>query len=148
MSDQKIEPLNEAEQDWVVEELGNAALLVRHFSPDDVGVPFRPEVLDRAYKAAYESDPDDLDHSNAVINAVGMAFGQYLVDTLGFEWAKVTDKHGCELAVVALPGTADVIVFPTNLVAKRWEAGTVDFLWYVFLGIEEDLLNFRRAWNK
>ena len=74
--------------------------------------------------------PADGNYANAVINAIGIAFGQYLVDTLGFQWCTVSDSHGQELAVVALPDTAKVLVFPPNLVAKRWESGTTDFLSY------------------
>ncbi|MCG8407459.1 MAG: DUF3806 domain-containing protein [Phycisphaerales bacterium] len=145
MSNQrKIEPLNPAERDWVTEELGNAQRLVKQFSPVDEGARMTPGVLDRVFKQAYESNPNDSDHGNAVINAVGIAFGQYLVDELGYEWVMVTDEHGCEIAVVALPGTANVLVFPPNLVAKRWVSGTTDFLWYVYQGIEEDLVMFRQ----
>jgi hypothetical protein len=146
MAEQRIEPRNDAEQRWVAAELGNARQLVDTLSPGDSGAALTPEVLDRVFKAARASAGENTDAANAVINAVGMAFGQYLVDQLGFKWVAVFDKDGSEIAVVALPGRADVLVFPPNLVAKRWATGTTDFLGYVYKGIEEDLGKFEADW--
>lgn len=127
-------------------ELGNARTLVDTLSPDAVGAALTPEVLDRAFKAARASAGENADAANAIIIAVGMAFRQYLVDQLGFKWVAVFDKDGSEIAVVALPGKADMLVFPPNLVAKRWATGTTDFLGYVYKGIEEDLHKFEADW--
>lgn len=144
MSEQRIEPLNEAEQAWVRDELANARQLVSLHCPDAANAPLTPAILDLAYKAAYEAAPEaDADYANATINAVGIAFGQCLVDTLGFEWCAVLDEHGQELAAVARLGACNIQVFPPNLVAKRWETGTTDFLCYVYQGIEEELARFR-----
>lgn len=146
--DQRIEPLNEAEQAWVRDEIARARELVRYYCPDTPDAPLTPEILDRVFADAYDAAPDgDGDYANAMINAVGIAFGQYLVDTLGFEWCAVFDSEGQEIAVVALPDTAKVRVFPPNLVAKRWQNGTTDFLGYVYKGIEGELDRFRRDWE-
>jgi hypothetical protein len=59
--------------------------------------------------------------ANAIVNATGAAFGQLLVNTAGFRWVVVSDEHGTEMAIIALEGTADVVVYPMNLVAKRYE---------------------------
>jgi hypothetical protein len=142
MAEQRIEPLNDAEQRWVSAEVGNARTLVDQLSPGDAGARLTPAVLDRAYKAARASAGQDADAANAIINSVGMAFGQYLVEQLGFKWVAVFDKDGSEIAVVALPGQADMLVFPPNLVAKRWASGTTDFLGFVYKGIEEELRKF------
>jgi hypothetical protein len=99
------------------------------YSPDDKDDVLSFDALDRAFKAyCEEADRTDGATINAVINAIGIAFGQYLIDHLGLEWATVTDKFGCELAVVGMRGTADFLVFPPNFVAKRWERKEVDFL--------------------
>jgi hypothetical protein len=146
MAEQRIEPLNDAEQRWITAELGNARALVDSVSPDDAGSALSPIVLDRAFKAARLSAGVDANAANAIINAIGMAFGQYLVDQLGFSWVAVFDKDGSEIAVVALPGQADMLVFPPNLVAKRWASGTTDFLDYVYEGIRKDVKNFEADW--
>lgn len=65
---------------------------------------------------------------NAIINYVGIAFGQRLVDGIGLKWVVATDQHGSELAVYGLPGRGDVLVYPANFVAKRWERKETNFL--------------------
>ena len=148
-NDQHIEPLNDAELAWVTEELANAQKLVAKHCPGVTCEALTPQILDRAYARAYESAPDsDAEYANAVINAIGIAFGQHLVDTLGFEWCAVFDAHGQELAVVAFPDTAKMLVFPPNLVAKRWTDGTTDFLTYVDKGIQDNHSLFREHWRK
>lgn len=146
MNERRIEPLNDAEQRWVATELDDARRLVDALSPADAGAALTPEVLDRAFKAARASAGQDADAANAIINAVGMAFGQYLVEQLGLKWVAVFDDDGSEIAVVGLPGQADMLIFPPNLVAKRWVDGTTDFLGYVYKGIEEDFRKFEADW--
>jgi hypothetical protein len=139
MASQKIQPLNPSEQQWVAAELANARKLVELLNGADAQAELTPAVLDRTYKAAREAAGDDASSANQIINAIGMSFGQYLVDQLGFRWVVVSDKQGTELGVVALPGEADMIVLPPNLVGKRWAAGTVDFLEEVYRGVVENL---------
>jgi len=147
MSERRIEPLNDAERAWVVDECANARRLVELHWSDSTDHQLTPAILDRAFIAAYKAAPkSDVDYVNSTINAIGIAFGQYLVDTLGFQWCAVFDDDGQELAVIALPDTAKVLVFPPNLVAKRWFAGTTDFLVDVYAGIEDDLKVFRNSW--
>jgi len=64
-----------------------------------------------------------------VLNAVGVYFGQSLVDSLdGFEWAHTEDEAGVDLAVYGLPGAGDVLVYPANLVAQAYGSGDASFL--------------------
>lgn len=139
MAHQKIQPLNASEQQWVTAELANARKLVELLNPADAQAELTPVVLDRTYKAAREAAGDDASSANPIINAIGMSFGQYLVDQLGFSWVVVSDRQGSELGVLAFPGQADMIVLPPNLVGKRWAAGTVDFLEDIYRGIVENL---------
>ena len=71
---------------------------------------------------------DDIDAVNGVINAVGITFGQFLVDNLGLKWVIATDDEGSDLAVYGLPGKGDLLVYPANFVAKRWERRETNFL--------------------
>jgi hypothetical protein len=52
------------------------------------------------------------------LNAFGIALGQHLVEHLGLEWMIAEDDQGSEIAVWGRAG--DVLVFPPNLVAKRY----------------------------
>jgi len=52
------------------------------------------------------------------------------LNELGLEWVVATDEHGTEIAVHGEPG--DLLVFPPNLVAKRFERGETRFLASVY----------------
>ena len=59
------------------------------------------------------------------LQALGVAFGDALVQELGLTWAAIEDEYGCDAALV-LNGTS-VKVFPLTSISKRIEAGeTVD----------------------
>jgi hypothetical protein len=142
--EQKIELANVAERAWVNECLENAKSFVASFSPADKELPLTLAALDRAFKAYCEqADRTDGQTVNYVLNAVGVAFGQHMVDQLGMEWAAVTDQFGCELAVVGLRGNRDFLIFPPNFVAKRWERQEVDFLAASYNSIAADYNRIR-----
>ena len=144
MANQKIEPVSDGERAWIAESIQSAYSIVLRYSPGDKDDVSSLDALDRAFKAFCEhADRTDGTTVNAVINAIGIAFGQYLIDHLGMEWAAVTDQFGCDLAVVGMRGTADFLVFPPNFVAKRWERKEVDFLKRSFEGIAAEYAKCR-----
>jgi hypothetical protein len=148
-SQQKIEPVNDGERAWITEALENVRALVSQYSPGDQEEALSLDALDRAFKAYSETaDRTDGVRVNVVLNAVGIAFGQYLVDHLGLEWAAVTGEFGCELAVVGLRGIADFLVFPPNFVAKRWQRQEVDFLKASYAAIAEEYDKARRLCSR
>jgi hypothetical protein len=71
------------------------------------------QALDDLWAVVRDNDDDP----DAIINLVGLAFGQLLVDRLSLSWATLTDEHGTDIAV---RGPAAFTVFPTNFVAKRY----------------------------
>jgi hypothetical protein len=122
MDDQTIEPPNDAEAEWV----RTNVMGVR----EAAGGEASPAQIDELYAGWFEEwtakPEEDREDPNPMINAFGLAFGQVLVDELGLDWAVVTDKYGTEIAVHGQPG--DLLVFPPNLVAKRFERGETHFL--------------------
>lgn len=157
---QKIEPINENEVLWTKEQLENAEKFVAAFSAADSGartfqpvtptsgVPGAPTLaaLDRAFAAWIDSRPA-VAEINAIINCVGIAFGQALVDGIGLEWVIATDEHGTDLAVQGLPNRGDVLVYPANFVAKRWERRETNFLEESYRRIAEDVRAITRQWQ-
>lgn len=142
--DPDIQQPNEAELEWVADNLGLARELVAAHtgaSSDRLELP----ALDASYAAWFDDwsrQPEgERDDPNVFINAYGIAFGQHLVDTLDLRWAIVTDEHGTEIAVHGQPG--DVLVFPPNLVAKRFERGETDFFQPVYDGIRSQVEELR-----
>jgi hypothetical protein len=84
---------------------------------------------------------------NATINIIGIRFGQFLVDELGFRWTIATDGDASDLAVLALPGRGDVVVYPANFVAKRWEKRESNFLAAAFDWIRDQKTALEADWS-
>jgi len=147
---QKIEPINPNEAAWISAQLDAARKFAAEYSPSDVQNPLALAPLDRAFAKWIEtigSESPDGDSVNSVINCVGIAFGRALVDGLGFQWVIVTDEQGTDLAVHALPGRGDVLLFPANFVAKRWERRETDFLEDAFRRIAGDVGRIAEEWR-
>jgi hypothetical protein len=125
--DATVTPLTDAEREWIKGQLAGAARFV-----EDYGSPRHPtglDALDHAWASWLDRQSVDPEEPDAVINAVGVAFGQALVDAIeGFSWVTAEDSNGSDLAVYGLPGAGDVLVYPANLVAKRYESGEQAFL--------------------
>jgi hypothetical protein len=120
--------LRDAERGWIELQLKAARGFVSAFSPADAWDPIRLEALDRAFGSWPDGHPSNAEDINGAINAVGIAFGSILVEKQGFKWTIASDEQGTDLAVRALPGEGDVVVFPANFVAKRWDRKERDFL--------------------
>jgi hypothetical protein len=81
-----------------------------------------------------------VDDMTATLDAVGVQFGQFLVDRAGFEWTVAADALlDTELVVRALPGRGDVLVYPVRFVATRWYRWETGFLASSFEAICEDV---------
>ena len=126
--EQKIEDLTEKERAWIQQQLAGAAKLVEIMTPEAAAQPLTLNILDEAFAAWMAIEETDSTVVNAVINRVGVAFGQFLVDKLPLRWVIATDQRGSDLAVYGLPGTGDVLLYPANFVAKRWERRETQFL--------------------
>jgi hypothetical protein len=126
--EQKIDDLTDKEQAWIDDQINGAAKLIEIMVPESAGKPMTLAILDQAFAAWLATGEADSQVINAVINQVGIVFGQFLVNGLGLRWVIATDKAGTDLAVYGLPGKGDVLVYPANHVAKRWERRETNFL--------------------
>ena len=109
-----VEPLNQAEQEWVATNVAEATRMLDG--------KLSAETLDDLWAALMKDEPAD---PNPAINMVGLAFGQLLADRLGLSWVVLTDENGTEIAV---RGRANFTVFPTNFIAKRYAGREVNFI--------------------
>jgi len=136
---QKIEPVNEKEIDWIRSQVECAKTFVRDFAPVEEMPQLTLDKLDRAFAAWIFSNPIDAKSVNAIINCVGMAFGQILADGLNLSWVIASDDHGSELALHGLPASGDVLIYPANFVAKRWERREINFFADAYRRIARDV---------
>jgi Domain of unknown function (DUF3806) len=125
--DAKVNQLTEDERQWVQLQLAAAAQFVTDYGSERH--PSGLDALDHAWASWLDRQSVDPEDPDTVINAVGVAFGQALVDAIaGFAWVIAEDADGTDLAVYGLPGAGDVLVYPANLVAKRYESREQEFL--------------------
>ena len=126
--DTKIEQLTAGEHEWIEQQIAIAREFVqRTLDKETEGLP-STEDLDQAFNSWLHSLSHDPSDANSVINCVGIAFGQHLVDSTPLEWVIASDAYGTELALYGLPGQGDVLVYPQNFVAKRYESNVGIFI--------------------
>ena len=120
MDDPTIEPPNDAEAEWVRTNVMGVREAAGGRQP-----PRRSTSSTPAGSRSGRPSPRRMGGSEPDDQRLRAGVRQVLVDELGLDWAVVTDKHGTEIAVHGQPG--DLLVFPPNLVAKRFERGETHF---------------------
>jgi hypothetical protein len=139
----KIDPLNETELAWIADNVRIAQSMAAAYEISSATMP--PEVLDQIY-AAYRADPLDNIDRDGVVNAIGLAFGQYLVDQLGLAWCTYAEDDRAEIAVQGHGG--DLVVLPTSLVAERYASRETGFLETLFRETAVTYAQLRRTPEK
>ncbi|WP_116946953.1 DUF3806 domain-containing protein [Jiangella endophytica] len=114
-----ITELDDAERAWVAERL---ALLGRA----DGDIVALGAAYDAALRGWTSVPPEERPDPNELINRLGVGFGEHVRRRAGLAWVVASDEHGTELALHGQPG--DVLLYPANLVAKRWVAGETGVL--------------------
>lgn len=139
---QKISDLSPSEQQWVRSNIELAGEIAKAYGLGvEPGDNLDPQALHTAWSAWLADHARGEEDPNPFINAFGCAFGNYLVGRLGLEWKVVEDEHGTEMAVWGREG--DVLVFPSNLVGKRYVEGTTTFFADVAANTEESVTRIR-----
>lgn len=130
---QTVEPFGPEQDLWLNESLELArALGVKYASGGDL----TPEELDVVF-SRWMHDEDEKESDDAVANALGAAFGDYLVEQHGFRWVVVTDEYGTEYAVKHTTG--QTTAFPRASVEKRIEDKCPEFFQNVYLIVLDQL---------
>lgn len=131
----KLDAPNEGELAYISDHLGRAWAMAEKYGG---GATTPLGKLDGLWTSWCEALRESGDDPNPLINMVGIALGQHLVDTAGLAWVIATDEHGTELA---LHGAAtNMLVYPCNLVAKRWQSGETEFVERVGSAMIRDIL--------
>jgi hypothetical protein len=136
----KIQDLNQAEIKWLgqMQEVGR---LLHHMYVGPLDSLPDLQALDAIWVRWQSDKSSERPDPNTVVNALGLCYGQHLVNRLGFRWAVVTDEHGTELACIAQPG--DATVFPANGTAKRLGQGPSPFFADLFSQVEARVQSLR-----
>jgi hypothetical protein len=130
---QEIVPFGPKENAWREQSLELVrALGLKYGSSGDL----TPKELDMVF-SRWMHDNGERESNDAVANALGAAFGDYLVEQHGFRWVVVTDKYGTEYAV--RHGIGESMAFPRTSVQKRIERRCPGFFQDLCLGILDQL---------
>src|ERR1044072_1158322 len=126
--DAKIEHVTDGEHECIAQQISIAHEFVQRTLNKDTEELPSPEDLDQAFNSWLHSLSRDEADANSVVNCVGVAVGQHLVNSTLLEWVIASDEYGTELALYGLPGQGDILVYPQNFVAKRYEANVGIFI--------------------
>jgi hypothetical protein len=122
-----VAPLTDAGSAFIQEQLAAAAQFLADYGSAQPGDGL--DRLDHAWAAWLDRQSIDPADPEPVLNAVGVYLGQAIVDGVaGFSWVTVTDDQGTGLAVHGQPGSSDLLIYPSDVVARRYESRTTTFL--------------------
>jgi hypothetical protein len=100
------------------------------------------EDLDTAFTAWLKAGKRDSFTANDVTRIVGCALGTHAIEHLGVRWARVTDTHGSDIALVAEhPITRS---FPFTSVQYRIEDNKTDFIVALFRTLEHAMTTTKK----
>jgi hypothetical protein len=124
--DTTVAPLTDDERTWLSNQLQAAQQFIADYgSTRATGLP----ALEHAWASWLDRQAVDPDDPDPVLNAVGVYFGQSLVDSLdGFDWVRTQDDAGTDMAVYGLPGAGDVLIYPASVVTERYQSRDASFL--------------------
>lgn len=116
--------------EWIKGRIAQARQMALPFCETHDKIQFDPKLLDAVHakwlqewhEGAADADP------NSAIGAIGAAFGQWLVDSLGLRWQKVKDSSSDGMGIRYDSDMTPLLVFPTQVFAKRLPTGETDIL--------------------
>jgi hypothetical protein len=118
------------------EQLRTSLLDTQRWSSDSGDAPRK---LDAFWEELLTDTPEDEHLLNTMLNAVAVGFGDLLVKRAGFQWCVAKDPWGISIGVVALRGTANLLVVPDSFVSKRWEKREPPFIAAAVTAITEQV---------
>lgn len=133
----KLGVLSDAEKRWMAGHHMRALMLGRAHGDAPTATQPSFAALDRAWVAEGALLRTSGGDPNPLIRALGIALGQHLVDHHKLDWVIATDAFGTEVALYGKNG--DVLVYPLNLVAKRWERNEGAFLVALVAAMDADI---------
>ena len=138
---QEILPLNESEKNWILSGIDRGEALINALLGESMSAEKLLAQLDSAYLKWYESDERKTEDPNPIINAFGLTFGQHLCDQCNLGWVVVRDENGTDIAVHGQIG--DILLFPTNFVAKRYERSETGFFEPLYIEVCQKISTLR-----
>lgn len=119
-----------------------ASVFIAAFVPPEHRTGNILEDLDTAFAAWLKSGQRDTFAAKDVIRVIGAALGDYDVQHLGVRWARVTDAHGSDIALVA--ENPLIRSFPFSSIQYRIEDNKSDFVVALFRSLEHAMISSKK----
>lgn len=161
MSEQQIQadPLSNAERIWLDEQRTACSKFVNQLLERDTETTPAITDLHHAFdiwldqfvqstvkRKLFSKNPRAID-PNSIALSFGVVFGDHMAGATSLDWMIVTDAYGTDMMLYA-PGKeekySDIINAPINMVAKRIENRTRDWLEPTFNAVIEELQTMTR----
>jgi hypothetical protein len=95
----RLTDLTKEQQDFINQDLVYAKKLVSKYLNKAVDNPFDSRVLDIVL-AEWSASSGNKESAEEIVDAIGAAFGQGIVDEMDFEWKVITDQYGTDIIVI------------------------------------------------
>ena len=130
---QEMTELTDGERAWLARSEAQLRAFAKSLgTTEDAWRPLDPPALDWTWAAWLAVHVRDQEDPTPIVNAFGVALGQYLADRFNLAWRVVQDGDDTEFAIYGPPG--DLLIFPPLLVAGHYADGETRF----FVRIEEE----------
>jgi hypothetical protein len=113
-----------AEEVWLAKHLSEAVQFIERHT-GSVNGAFDPARLDAAFTGWNGCPVLEREEERVVVNALGTAFGQWLVDTQSMAWVVLTDGDDDDFGV--RHAQLEITVAPLAIAARRMQSGMNDF---------------------
>lgn len=120
----RFRELGGAEQVWLARRLSEAVRFIERYT-GSVNGAFDPARLNAAFTAWDRCDVHEREEEREVVNALGTAFGQWLVDTQSMRWVVLTDGGDDDFGL--RHARLEITVVPLTIAARRMQSGIDDF---------------------
>ena len=129
----EISELTDGERAWLAKNEAKMRAFAKSLgATEDAWRPLDPPALDRTWAAWLAKHVKDQEDPIPIVNAFGVALGEYLAGRFNLAWRVVQDGDETEFALYGPPG--EFLVFPSSIVARRYEAGDTE----LFVRVEEE----------
>jgi hypothetical protein len=132
LSDFKEIQIDVDDEIWITKNLQVADSLISKYHIDNYTDKYHPAILDKVFISCLVDLDNNLIEEEIIINALGSAFGSYLINNLNGKWMIYEDKQGTDLAVKL---DDKIHAFPLSSVYKRIdtrETGFFESIYFVF----------------
>lgn len=137
-ADYQLEDLNKNQKDEFIKILARSEVLIKKYSTKEEDI-FNAENLDFVLEKWKSDTSNDKESVDEIVELIGCAFGQDVVDKLDCEWKILTDEYGTDFTVIHKK--YKINGFPFSSVLKAIEENRVGSLNDIKLLMKKNIID-------